>query len=278
MTAPVRGNIRVLREACMCQEDHGEEDESAPCTNHATHELCIEADSFGSDWMPLCESCLEAHKRVVEENGGLTGTCDTCKAEDVIIVPVRDSEEGLHGPVYDLCPTCLEKHKAYEHQMWADTFPNQAAMEDDRDDDDDQNEDWRDDLSEEEFMARLDSDMDDDEEEPEPDDQTNPVFLSNVRKGLTFDFDDLPLIAQDDSHFNLTGPLPIPNFPHLVGFSANWQGQKTILLCVDINTSTAKWWLADGDDRTVRFGALANVINRIRTWGYPVTKAEMVNY
>jgi hypothetical protein len=178
--------------------------------------------------------------------------------------------------------------------MWADTFPNQAAMEEE-----DLHDDMRTDVSEEEWSMMQDDDedeaafqrqLDKDQREEEvymaqqeaelraiPETPASPIFLSSVGNCLTHAFDNVAEIARDDSHFNLTGPTPVLNSPDYVGFAAYWEGQKTIIICVNIATSLAYWTLADGDVRFVRFGALANVINRIRSWGYPIARAQLIN-
>jgi len=96
----------------------------ATCDNHDDRAAvaCIqgETDSFGAEYMHLCADCLKEHKE--EARKGVTGQCDWCSADDVRLFHKRDSDEGLHGPVYEVCQNCINKdnERAREELAWMD--------------------------------------------------------------------------------------------------------------------------------------------------------------
>lgn len=61
----------------------------------ATHELAGETDSFGTEWISVCDK----HKE--ELNAEETYTCDVCGSEEGF--RSRDPSEGSHGRVYYRC-------------------------------------------------------------------------------------------------------------------------------------------------------------------------------
>lgn len=94
------GQTRPLSENQMC-EVHDDKP--------AVIELCTEADSFGAEWTPLCQSCIDEHNAEKHPDGVLRD-CDWCHATNVRIKPMRDYEEGSNGPVYDVCGPCRTRH------------------------------------------------------------------------------------------------------------------------------------------------------------------------
>lgn len=83
-------------------EPHTKED--CDCGQPSTLVVQGETDSFGYETHTMCESChdkLRANKEI--------GDCDWCKATEVELRPIRDWEEGTHGPVYYVCQCCKRK-------------------------------------------------------------------------------------------------------------------------------------------------------------------------
>lgn len=72
------------------------------CTEEtpATWKVAGETDSFGTEWICLCDEHHTQFKEGVEEHG--YGPCDICGSEEDTY-RTRDPEEGSHGPVYVRC-------------------------------------------------------------------------------------------------------------------------------------------------------------------------------
>ncbi len=71
-----------------------------------------ETGSFGREYGFLCDEC---YKETTES----VGSCDWC-GRYAMLSPIRAMDEGLAGPVYDVCKTCqdmeakrLEKERKY---------------------------------------------------------------------------------------------------------------------------------------------------------------------
>jgi hypothetical protein len=81
------------------------------CDDHpdvlATHRVQGETDSMGSEMIDLCNECYEKHKLEIKENP-TTGLCEMC-GTDAVLVPYRDFEEGMGGPVYHICKPCKDR-------------------------------------------------------------------------------------------------------------------------------------------------------------------------
>lgn len=102
----------------------------------ATHRICTESDSFGSEFMNLCDECWNAHlahKEKVKNDESLWETCK-CGNREPRMIQYRDYEEGMHGPVYEHCSKCHERMNA-----------RIAEEEAQYDEDDDWNGGWEDD-------------------------------------------------------------------------------------------------------------------------------------
>lgn len=79
------------------------------CECRPTHKLCTEADSMGEEYAYYCAEHIEVVRKEIEEAEPLIDTCDWCGAPDVELRPFRDWEEGLNGPVSDVCGICRGK-------------------------------------------------------------------------------------------------------------------------------------------------------------------------
>lgn len=79
------------------------------CDYHITRPAVIrvqgETDSFGSEMINCCEKCYDRWKNAPPR----TGTCDSCKSPNQILRSRRNYEEGMSGPVYQLCDHCIKK-------------------------------------------------------------------------------------------------------------------------------------------------------------------------
>jgi len=70
----------------------------------ATWRVQGETDSFGAEYIYLCDECVKDLGRHWYE-----GTCPKCGTQDVKLYAYRDPDEGSNGPVYQACCTCRSK-------------------------------------------------------------------------------------------------------------------------------------------------------------------------
>lgn len=107
------GNVRTLNDnnGHICEWDEtwvGEDSPEINCSKPATHRLQGETDSFGAEYHYLCAEHLAAY-RTSQENADKSGHCDWCHQEKPVVSPRRDVDEGMNGPVYDVCDDCIRK-------------------------------------------------------------------------------------------------------------------------------------------------------------------------
>lgn len=102
------------------------------CGKPSTIKQVGETDSFGSEYWFYCQECFDKGKKHEEENQHLE-TCETCGLPDQKIKPYRDPDEGMSGPVYYACSTCIKKHMAY-YESDNPSFRDQDELDDDLDD------------------------------------------------------------------------------------------------------------------------------------------------
>lgn len=244
MTAPLPGHVRELRpeDQCPCQYDE--------CKAHATHEFLVEADSMGEEWLPLCETHVEQFR--IDAAQDCIASCDWCKAENVVVAPFRDFEEGTHGPVYDVCEVCRGKaidranEEANQSFEGDDDFAEMPEMEDD---------DILDMFSEEE--------------------ERDPEFLADMLiSASTLPLS--PIVPGENgvyNHFNLCGPQLVEG---QLGFSAHWSDGIQIVMALDLTEGVLFWkvhfpysfYFTHLDKR------MELVFNRLRAMGYCVIASE----
>lgn len=91
--------------------DRRESPEGMMCDNHpdrqAVRRVQGETDSFGAEYLDLCQECLD--KVRVYELEARIGRCDWCGQHAADLRPRRDFEEGLAGRVYNVCGNCVRK-------------------------------------------------------------------------------------------------------------------------------------------------------------------------
>ena len=85
--------------------------EGMMCDQHpdrpAVRRVQGETDSFGAEYLDLCQECLdEVAKHDAESR---TGRCDWCGQHATDLRPRRDFEEGMSGRVYDVCGACVKR-------------------------------------------------------------------------------------------------------------------------------------------------------------------------
>ena len=82
--------------------------EGTKCDRHedrlAVRRVQGETDSFGCEYLMACQECVDAFRNHVT-----VGSCDSCKAMDIVTSPRRDYDEGSSGRLYNLCQACRDR-------------------------------------------------------------------------------------------------------------------------------------------------------------------------
>lgn len=96
------GAIHTVPAGTMC-DDHPDRE--------ATKRVQGETDSFGSELHDMCQECYDAHKKYMADTAveRATGCCDWCKKHATDLRRMRDFEEGMGGPLYDVCGACRRR-------------------------------------------------------------------------------------------------------------------------------------------------------------------------
>lgn len=88
-------------------------DPKGMCDHHprrkATHRIQGETDSFGCEMHDLCDECAKRFRAEMRSAEARTGECDWCGLEATNLSARRDWEEGMSGPVYQVCGACVKR-------------------------------------------------------------------------------------------------------------------------------------------------------------------------
>lgn len=101
VSGPVRtlpGSRSAVPEGMMCD---AHPDKPAVCRVRG------ETDSFGAEFLDLCQECLD--ELAQNEASSRSGRCDWCGCEAPDLRPRRDFEEGMCGRVYNVCGACVRR-------------------------------------------------------------------------------------------------------------------------------------------------------------------------
>lgn len=79
------------------------------CGKPAAYRIQGETDSFGAEFEDLCTDCFQSHQEQIEAQPSGLERCDWCHSMSDDVRPYRDMEEGMCGPVYDVCGACRKK-------------------------------------------------------------------------------------------------------------------------------------------------------------------------
>lgn len=80
------------------------------CDEPAITRIQGETDSFGAEFADVCQVHLD---ELLGAESDTSGKCDWCGNEVESRSPRRDSDEGMHGPVYFVCAPCADQdHEA----------------------------------------------------------------------------------------------------------------------------------------------------------------------
>lgn len=106
------GSIHPLPLNSKC-DDHPERD--------AIKRVQGETDSFGCEYLDMCQKCFDNYKQEVSE-ADYSGKCEWCKKCSDHLYLHRDIEEGSCGPVYEVCQDCIDK----ERESWQEEDDRRA--------------------------------------------------------------------------------------------------------------------------------------------------------
>lgn len=79
-----------------------------------------ETDSFGAEYSDACQECVDAFRNYRESDEARHGACDWCKSHATDLRPRRDFEEGMSGPVYQVCGACVRRENERLDEELAD--------------------------------------------------------------------------------------------------------------------------------------------------------------
>jgi hypothetical protein len=110
--------------------------EGATCDEHplrrALKRVQGETDSFGCEYVDMCEECFNAFRTYEAEERKRLKYCCWCKQEKMGVRPHRDMDEGMSGPLYDVCGDCITaenmraaeelEESGYFDRYYADSF------------------------------------------------------------------------------------------------------------------------------------------------------------
>lgn len=83
--------------------------EAEGCTRDARLKIAGEVDSLGIEWRYYCDIHGKAVTEQLLDAPNNSGVCEWCKKESSNLRPRRDISEGSGGPVYEVCPACIDK-------------------------------------------------------------------------------------------------------------------------------------------------------------------------
>jgi hypothetical protein len=65
-----------------------------------------ETDSFGCEYVHMCQACVDANEAYTKEQLSVEKFCDWCSGMKLNVRAHRDFEEGQSGRVYQVCSDC----------------------------------------------------------------------------------------------------------------------------------------------------------------------------
>lgn len=93
--------------------------EKEGCEHPAYNRLQGETDSFGAEYSYWCDEHKAVEVSRLKQCAEVEHACDAC-GEVAKLYPTRDWEEGLHGPVYNVCAQCRPKYLGPEEEEESD--------------------------------------------------------------------------------------------------------------------------------------------------------------
>lgn len=90
------------------------------CDKPSTHRVQGETDSFGCEYLFFCDECHGKFRLALRAARDEPGECAWCKGTDKPVAPTRDYDEGMSGPVYQVCRPCRAKQSEEARRELAD--------------------------------------------------------------------------------------------------------------------------------------------------------------
>ena len=125
VTGPIStlpGSLHNVPSGMICDTE-GHEDRLA------TKRVQGETDSMGCEMIDMCDSCYESYLVIQKEQDNEVGECEWCKKMSNSLRPTRDIDEGMSGPIYEVCQTCRKKQNdaaIEELEAYDREYPNLA--------------------------------------------------------------------------------------------------------------------------------------------------------
>lgn len=69
-----------------------------------------ETDSMGAELNDMCQECLDEYREEMR-NADWSGKCQWCEQQAPKLFSRRDYEEGMNGPVYQVCRPCIDRQE-----------------------------------------------------------------------------------------------------------------------------------------------------------------------
>lgn len=95
------GRVSSVPDGTKCDEHPGRD---------AVHRVQGETNSFGCEYLDMCQECLDEHLREIRE-ADHSGTCEWCRKHADHLYAHRDIEEGSCGRVYEVCKPCIDAER-----------------------------------------------------------------------------------------------------------------------------------------------------------------------
>lgn len=87
--------------------------EGAMCDRHPRRKAVArvqgETDSFGCEYNDVCAKCLKEIQDYRDSAEARTGACQWCGKHATDLRDARDFEEGMAGPLYRVCGSCIKR-------------------------------------------------------------------------------------------------------------------------------------------------------------------------
>ena len=94
------------------------------CDDHPERAAVVriqgETDSFGSEMIDMCQECYDNYCAEVRNTVQEEHACDWC-GNMAVLRNRRDYDEGLYGPVYQVCGACITRANEAAAEELVDT-------------------------------------------------------------------------------------------------------------------------------------------------------------
>ena len=153
----------------------------AKCDEHpdrdAVSRIQGETDSFGCEYFLACAECRDGFKLARQQEYEQERYCDWCKQLKKHCKPHRDMDEGMAGPMYQVCGDC----RARESEAAARELEENREMYG--------------------FSSNFDDYFDEDDEPPEQDMGKHPLKYEQIRYRVRYSGTNQYVMSRDDRSY-----------------------------------------------------------------------------